>query len=610
LSAVTEPEPSHPTEPALDRPLAGPLLIAAAFFALAAWSWGKWPDPVVDFGRELYAPWRLVLGERLYADVAWFNGPLSVWWNALLFRLFGVGLATLVWANLALLALATALLYRLLAGVGGRIAATAACLVFLGVFAFGQQGGIGNYNFVTPYSHELTHGFVLALAGITALERACRRRGGLAAILAGLLLGLVFLTKFEVFLALAAAFAARLLALLGRPDTPGSLRRVALPVLFGALVAPACAWLWLARELGAAHAGVAVLGALPYLASEEVRALPFYASGMGLDDPARSVDLLLKWTAGYACLFGLPALIAWFLRGHGERRGGALLTALPFAVYALVLWANRGELDWNGIGRPLPLVAAAIAIGASVALVRARRAGAQRDAAALTLALAVFALVLCAKLLLNARVVHYGFVLTLPATALLVVLVVGWLPDWLTKRGRAGGFARSAALGVLLAVVIVHLGTAREWYAWKVNVVGSGRDAFYAASRGEYLWRVAREVEARLPADGRLLVLPEGVMLNYLTRRRSPTRYVNFMPPELIFFGEEEILAALAADPPELVALVHKDTTEYGYRFFGTDYGRGIGGWVRANYREVLRVGEAPLRDGRFGIALLERIPR
>src|SRR5262249_21728814 len=43
--------------------------IAAAAAALLAWSSGRWPDLLVDFGRELYLPWRIASGARLYADL-------------------------------------------------------------------------------------------------------------------------------------------------------------------------------------------------------------------------------------------------------------------------------------------------------------------------------------------------------------------------------------------------------------------------------------------------------------------------------------------------------------------------------------------------------------
>ena len=31
-------------------------------------SWGKWPDPLIDFGRELYLPWRTTQGAVLFKD--------------------------------------------------------------------------------------------------------------------------------------------------------------------------------------------------------------------------------------------------------------------------------------------------------------------------------------------------------------------------------------------------------------------------------------------------------------------------------------------------------------------------------------------------------------
>ena len=59
-------------------------LVAAALLVLLAlamlwWTWGRWPDVLVDFGRELYVPWRLASGDVLYRDVAYLNGPLSAY---------------------------------------------------------------------------------------------------------------------------------------------------------------------------------------------------------------------------------------------------------------------------------------------------------------------------------------------------------------------------------------------------------------------------------------------------------------------------------------------------------------------------------------------------
>ncbi|MBU6409444.1 MAG: hypothetical protein KGR98_03555, partial [Verrucomicrobia bacterium] len=50
-------------------PAIGLLIVAVVFFGLAALTWRKWPDIIVDFGAQLYIPWRLSRGAVLYRDL-------------------------------------------------------------------------------------------------------------------------------------------------------------------------------------------------------------------------------------------------------------------------------------------------------------------------------------------------------------------------------------------------------------------------------------------------------------------------------------------------------------------------------------------------------------
>jgi hypothetical protein len=72
-------------------------------------------------------------------------------------------------------------------------------------------------------------------------------------------------------------------------------------------------------------------------------------------------------------------------------------------------------------------------------------------------------------------------------------------------------------------------------------------------------------------------------------------------------FGEETMLAAFEAHPPDYVALLHKDTSEYELPYFGEDYGREIYGWVTTHYSPVKLWGDLPFQSSRFGILLLKR---
>ena len=66
--------PRPPAETRFSR-WAGPALVALAAVAMAAWTWRAWPDPLIDFGQQLYVSWRLAEGDALYRDVAYLYGP-------------------------------------------------------------------------------------------------------------------------------------------------------------------------------------------------------------------------------------------------------------------------------------------------------------------------------------------------------------------------------------------------------------------------------------------------------------------------------------------------------------------------------------------------------
>ncbi len=571
-------------------------VVGLAGLGLLVFTWRKWPDALVDFGRELYAPWRLAEGELLYRDLAWFNGPLSAYWNALWFRIAGVGFGTLIAVNAALVAAFTALLHRTLLRLSYPLAALVGALFFLFTFAFGQTCGVGNYNFLAPYSHEAVHGLLLAVAALAVLDAGERDPGRLRAATAGVLLGLAFLTKPETF---AAGLAGALVALaLGRVP-----REAGAAFALGLVAPPLAAWGLLSAAMPAGAAARGVLGAWPAVLAGDVARLPFYRGllGTGLDAPLANLRAMLAWSAGFAGLLALGLVLGRLLPATRGRLGAAVVALVAAPVLA------SSPIDWSDAGRPLPL----ILLGTGAVLWRARSRSADPGARRLLgrrLAFLALALVLLLKMLLVAKVWHYGFVLAVPAALAVVMLLLCWLPEALERRDLPGVTVGALGLGLLAAVGWHYWRISAEAYGLRSFELGSGSDRFLADARGAYARRALAEVERHVPRDGTLLVLPEGVMLDYLSRRRAPTAHLNYMPPETILFGEEAMLAALQAAPPDAVLLVHKDTSEYGLPLFGRDYGAALLSWVRARYAVVWTdpAGDSPLEPGsRFGISLL-----
>jgi hypothetical protein len=588
--------------------VAAALAIACAFVGLAGWSFGKWLDVLVDFGRELYVPWRLQSGDVLYTDVAHFNGPLSQYLDALWFWCFGVGLSTLVWANLFVLAAIVVAVFFLLERFSSALTATAAVMVFLFIFAFGHLVAYGNYNFVTPYSHEVVHGFGLSLAALLCVLR-CSGKSPQWDVATGCLLGIVFLTKAELFVAATLAVGAcRFCIARGRTPESDPIWRAVARLVVGALIPVVFAWWLLSLAMPAADALAGTLGSWPGIFAGDTAALQFYQRGMGIDQIVANGTSMWIEFAVFSAIVTVVIAMDRLSAGLPRWLRYSVAFGLVMLIATGILWLRPTGPNWMQIGRSLPLVA----VGCTwLAWRRWRRVGSLSECAGI--GFAVFALALLPKMILAARVYHYGFALAAPAAMLMVVAAADWIPAELRRFGSSGRVFRGVALLLIAVATWNYVEISAQRFESKVAVVGEGPDAFLArppqtgvlSGRADAVKTVLAQLEA-LPEDATVLVLPEGVMLNYLARRRSPTRFITFLPPELVLFGEDRIVRALAADPPTAVVLVHKDTREYGYPLFGRDYGRAIMQWVREGYEPSgPPIGDEPLVPGsRFGIWL------
>src|SRR5215475_7663103 len=163
------------------------LLVVAVTYGLGAWlTWRKWPDLLVDFGEQLYLPWRISTGSVLYRDVMYLTGgPLSQYYHAVLFRFFGASFLTLIVSNLAIGLGLLLLMYWRFVACSDVWTATTICLGVVLVLAFGQYSDIGNYNFIAPYCHEVWHGTVLSIVALSFLASWLQKRRPISAICSG-----------------------------------------------------------------------------------------------------------------------------------------------------------------------------------------------------------------------------------------------------------------------------------------------------------------------------------------------------------------------------------------------------------------------------------------
>ena len=565
---------------------AGPVVIALAALIMLAWSWGTWPDPLVDFGAQLYVPWQLSTGHTLYRDIAYYNGPLSSYFNAMMFRCFGVGLNTLVWVNLLIVAAAMPLAWRITVRASGQLAAVMGGLTFALIFAFGQIAELGNYNWLTPYTHEVTHGTVIGLAAIACANAYLRTDRMRWLIATGALLGAVFLTKAEPTAACFAAVAIQLLAgWWGQRAAFRNVTRASAILFLTAIAFPLAAFVLLNMAMPASQALRGELGSWLWVFDHRVTSLQFYRNVSGLNDVRANLLVMLHWCGAYLILLGSATCVGLSVRSTSK----SLARFPPIGAFVLLgcmLWAVFDRIDWTGMLTPLPpLLLAALIF--TVLTVARRRADPTRSA--VRLSLVVYSIVLIAKMGLKPHPYLYGFVLAWPATAVLLAVVAEELPAWVSRRGGMGSVVRAVGLAMWMAAVAAILRRDAAHFEAKQFTIAVGTpDAFRCDDAGREVQAVCREISQLVPAGGTVAVFPQGLMINYLTRRKSPTKYINFMPPEVLAAGEQNILAALKQHPPDVIVVTSTSVDRNRFTLDGQDaYGAETLQWIRERYSPV-----------------------
>ena len=582
---------------------------------LAAWflavSWRKWPDPLIDFGRELYLPWRLANGAVLYRDVDDFYGPLSQYLNAGLFRLFGPSLMVLVMTNLAVYAAILALTYRLFRRAWGAGAAWVATAIFIAVFSFSQSVGIGNYNFATPYAHEVTHGLLVCLLLVSLLpawiEEATPRRS----IVVGLLFGLSAVLKPEIMLA-AGLVTATAFAVQRWQRRPLRLTSLGAWLLGAALPTAAFAGYFATQATGASPLALACRAWLNVATSTRFSGDPVQAGFLGFDQPWPH---LLAHAGATLLALGLVAVVTVGVRlVDRATTSGTRWLVLGGWVAGLAALAWWG-LAWNSAGRCLLGVALVYGVSCVVALRRSAGTGANATLPVVQLLIAVLAVALMMRMLLNGRIHQFGFYQAALAALLVPAVLIGELPAWL-RVGRWGRIAAMAGCLALIAPGVVILAAqSRQMLSLKTLPVGEGNNRFLAFPSpvdptGELVGQASAWL--RVAAAGRpqtLLVLPEGEMINYLAGMPSPVAPFFFYSAATRGGRGAEIVRQLERSPPDWIVLVSRDLREYGVQRYGEspEQGGQILDWAGDRYEVATTFGGDPLDYRQRGLMILRR---
>ncbi|MDF9828588.1 hypothetical protein M2447_002714 [Ereboglobus sp. PH5-10] len=588
------------------------LIVFAAFYMIYI-SWFNWANPQVDFGRELYTAWRLTEGDLPVRDIFRQFGPLSDYWNAFMFYLFGVSLNTLLFANMAIYTTIVILALLLLRRAFGFFPAVIASVLGVLIFGLSDFTGWGNYNYLMPYSHGATHGLLLLLmmmAWVVLRPQNARCSG----IPEGLLFGLLCMTKVEfifagVFIILISSLrSATVNGSVGGLFYLGKIIITTVSILLST-------WGVFCIYLNPGEAMQAAWASFMFSRSGPVHST-FQMGLLGIHDIKGNLFRHFQSTGMFACVF-----LTWtlFLRYFSKRH---YMLVVPMVMILSLLIGFY--VNWLAIGYAfieILLIAGIYTVYLNYKNAKGSRLeGRRKILAAFTfrssgswarVILIVGALAMLARMPLTTRIYHYGFYQAMLAGVVCFAFLFGMAPLLAGAAYRARmiffwALVTISAVGLWQLVKINNFQYGRKTVVFDPSLVSPVMADYKITTAGVYLGAAAKYLEPIVETNDRLVVLPEGIMLNFWLRLKSGTPvFVHF--PEVYVLQKDAIWKQLLENPPKYMVCVSRpNIQEYGIPYYGYDNnsGKELLEWVDRNYNPIQQFGDYPFGEKGFGLII------
>lgn len=575
------------------------LILTLLGMGLLRMSWQKWVNITVDYGRELYTPWRIACGQVLYKDMASLFGPFPSYWNALLFKIFGVSIMTLAAFNTLLVACITALVYRFFSYTTDKLVALFASAAFLILFAF-QQSNLGwdqgNFSYICPYTYSVTYALFFSLWALDLFAAYGRSGRDVFLGAVGILIGFTALCRFEIFVFFTVAVVLGLISkgIIEHWPFKRFLKSGAM-LLAGFCVPVGIAYLYFSAQLPFSQVAPSILGFNGHW--PQILKVDYYQFTIGLNHPWYNFKIMLATAAWY----GLAVIFFKFLcmgtdlfENKGRQWQGGIFVLLGLAGVTRVA-DQILAFHHRGVFKGLPLAAIFMAGYLSWLLWRRPRDGDKLKRLLPLWVMAVWGLFMITKVFLNTNLHSEGFVYAMPAAMLFVVLFLGFVPQYFKQAyPRNGHWARLLACLLMALILITELRMTALVYHSRNFHVQNGPDTIICRS---LLWYPHKAHTAEIVSflhgadkimgkDAGFVVFPQGVMLNFLTKRPDPLPYNTFMFAEVIKFGEQEMLRSFKRIRPEYVVVGNYALPPENSLIY-TGYPYDIRAWILANYHPV-----------------------
>ncbi len=578
------------------------LTISSCFLYLLCTTWLKWGDLFVDSFREFWVPLRIIHGKVLYKDIFYEHGIFPPYFLALIFKLFGITTNTLVGLGIVITGLMTFILYKLSRLFLNQVVSVLVTTTFLFVFAFGNYMPFCIYNFILPYGFGATF-FILFVS--------CAVYG---------FIQFIFLEEDRYLLLWATCM------------TFAFYSRVVLPYLvWGAFVFAGALFIFKKKE-GVKIGWIIVLfipllvgfsGYLFFLFKLDAFDA-FYASVIkhtliiqnskfgsfvtGTDKIIGNSFFIFRSFVFHLLMVLLLAAAAINVPSLFQNEDKFQLPVfLWFVLIFLVFVCTHKVIQPFFQYRSMPLI---LLTGAIISFIELLRANDYKKSISLFVLFSI-SLVLISRIFFNTVPGGYGFYLLVLGVLCYYIFFFEMIKTFCQRYSKkfSESFFSSVLIILFILPIISYWKVSTSFYAEKKIRMKTNMGTMVCNNNDhtKVFVEAVSYLRNNTNKDDTIVVVPEGVGINFFSKRINPLRYYNFVPLPLAFIGEDKILSNFMETDIDYIVIVNRQTVSYGLSSFGIDYGKKISAWIHDNYRQEIVFGVQPFTSSKAGIAILKR---
>lgn len=507
---------------------------------------------IIDNGREAYYPTQILLGKVLYKDIFNIYGPFSYLFNALLFKIFGINLNVLYLSGCVCAYLITTIIYLLARRFLNPILSFSISFytILLGMSAPYL------FDFVFPYSYGMLYGLVAFLASLFFLIKYLENQNKISYLyLSCFFAGVSAINKYDflpyLLVMLFAIFSQKL-----------KIKEYFVSLFFLLFVPVGCFFILFLQGLTIEN----LLFSAKYIKKlSHSPTLTYFYVSQGIFPH----KYLIKTLSKELFIVLLPLFSLFFaLRKPVKITSIIIIFLSVFATCKLFSHMSFGFI---------PILITVLLIINFKDIYKNK----------VLFFLVISALSVSMKVYWILITKNYGMFFA----GILVLTLLSLIFDVYKKQNT---FLNQRVAGFYIVLVALILSYANfETIITKTNLISADRGKIYVNS---YYYKPTEEfikyIKQNTKKTDKVVILPEGALINFLTERESDDYFISLIPPYVETFQEDYIIKHFKETKPKYIVINNWNTEDYYLSSICDNYAAKFCKYVKENYSKEKVISE------------------